>query len=80
MTPEQRREYILLARGLLQIIGIIVVIAIGLLLWSVRHGGVECFYQTPDGEKISTGLYGNCTWMQNQFSLLGDKNDTRNNQ
>lgn len=63
--PLTREEKIQTARGLIQLVGILIMI-IG-IIWMIKHWEErklmgECLYKHEDGTQEHTGLYGNCTW------------------
>jgi hypothetical protein len=66
MNHNERMEAIALARGMLQVIAIIVIIACTVALYKVRAQAKECAFINQDGKMEATGLYGNCTWMDNK--------------
>jgi len=59
-------ERIQMIRGILQVVGIIVVLIAAIMLYKNGHAVKPCYYRHPNGTIEDTGLYGNCTWI-NQY-------------
>lgn len=70
MKKMSRKEKILLYRGIIQTIGLMILI-IGMVWMISRYNERkimgECIFTLQDGTEEHTGLYGNCTWINRHF-------------
>jgi hypothetical protein len=55
--------------GIRWLVGIMTMIICTYALWSVRHAGGECRFDLPNGSIESTGLYGNCSYMNGKLNV-----------
>jgi len=73
-----RAEKIQLYRGIIQTIGLIILI-MG-MAWMIKNFNDrkimgECIYVKADGSEEHTGLYGNCTWYDAKINNYYDPNE-----
>jgi|WetSurMetagenome_2_1015567.scaffolds.fasta_scaffold1557531_2 hypothetical protein len=63
--PWSRQEKIDFSRGVLQFLGIMILIFMMVYILKYRAVmGKECGYALPNGSVVDTGLYGNCQWIR----------------
>jgi hypothetical protein len=68
MQPLNRSEKIQLARGILQAMGIILMLICLAIMIKYRVIFFKpCYWQNDNGSLEETGLYGNCDWLNEKM-------------
>jgi len=76
MTQLSRSEKISVMRGILQFVGILMmIVAVIVLLKYKEVVNKECGWRTIDDTIETTGLYGNCSWLNNKDIETYNKTD-----
>lgn len=63
------RERIMFIKGVINLLGLLILIAAVITLYKYGHTLKECYYIHPNGSQERTGLYGNCRWINDKLYM-----------